>query len=179
MRVGPDGELIARLSSSPFSGLSIGISYGGSNIIGYGSPDFYSIPGVTVRFIIIEETPYTPRIICGFDSQGYDYDGDRFKTRAKGVYGLLGKDIGFFALGVGINYSVSIDERETGLFAGAIMELSPTFAFVGDYSLYSDSNSLLAGVRVGFGDVYFGFSLRDITGKTVGRVLDVGYEGYF
>jgi len=182
IRIGPSGSLLARLSSVPFQGLSIGISYGGEKILGYEDPLFYKNSGIEVRLLVLEEGPLISRVVLGFDSQGYDWDvavGD-FKVRSKGIYGLLGKDIGMFQSGVGVNHNTK--EGETGFFGGVALNLSSSFSIVGDYSIYpaGETRDLLGlGARVNFEGVLLQFAFRDITGEKIGRTLDLGYTGGF
>jgi len=182
IRIGPEGSLLARLSSVPFQGLSIGISYGGEKILGYEDPLFYKNPGIEVRVLVLEEASLIPRVILGFDSQGYDWDvkEDDFEVRSKGIYGLLGKDIGIFQSGVGVNYNTK--DGETGFFGGVAFNLSSSFSIVGDYSIYPAGeawNLLGLGARINFEGVLLQFAFRDITGEKIGRTLDLGYTGCF
>jgi hypothetical protein len=180
MRIGPEGSLLVRLSSAPFHGLSIGISYGGEKILGYEDPLFYKNPGIEARLLVMEEASLIPRIILGFDSQGYDWDGKDFRVRSKGIYGLLGKEMAIFQGGVGVNYNT--EDGKTGFFSGALLNLSPTFSVVGDYSFYPDEENkgfLGLGTRINFEGVLLQFTFRDITGKKTGRALDLGYTGCF
>ncbi len=180
LRIGPEGTLLARLSSVPFRGISIGISYGGEKVLGYNESLFYPNIGVEIRLLILEESELFPRIILGFDSQGYDWDGEEYRVGSKGIYSLLGKEIGLFKCGLGLNYST--DREKIGGFCGVILNLSQTFGIAGDYSYYPDAEEkqfLTAGVRTYFENVLIQFSFRDITGERVGRAIDLGYTGYF
>lgn len=180
LRIGPEGALLARLSSVPFRGISIGISYGGERILGYEDPLFYPNIGVEVRLLVLEESQLLPLIILGFDSQGYDWNGEDFAVKEKGIYSLFGKEIGMFNTGIGINYNTNV--KKTGFFGGAIINLSQTFGFVGDYSFYpgTDERQFLSiGLRTYFEGILFQFVFRDITGRKIGRAIDLGYAGYF
>lgn len=180
MRIGPGGSLLVRLSSVPFDGLFIGLSYGGEKILGYEDPLFYRSPGIEARVLILEEALLIPRLVLGFDSQGYDWDDSNFKIRSKGIYVLLGKNISMFQSGIGMNYNT--EDRKIGFFGGIILSLSPIFSFVGDYSIYPDEENrdfLGLGARINFEGVLLQFTFRDITGKKIGRALDLGYTGYF
>ena len=48
-----NGVLIAQVEAGAFNNFCFGISYGGSNIIGTGSIDWYKWPGINVRAIIL------------------------------------------------------------------------------------------------------------------------------
>src|SRR5574340_1238591 len=62
----PQGVLIEKLEVGVFDNISFGISYGGVNLIGAGSPKWYKLPGVNFRFRIITETAAFPGITLGF-----------------------------------------------------------------------------------------------------------------
>ena len=64
------GVMIVYLDVGVFDNLSFGISYGGANIIGTGSIDWYKWPGINVRARILNETTTIPALTLGFDSQG-------------------------------------------------------------------------------------------------------------
>ncbi len=180
LRLGPEGTMIARLSSVPFSGVSIGVSYGGEKILGYEDPLFYPNVGVEFRVMVLEGSEVLPHIIIGYDSQGYDWDGDVFRVFSKGFYSLCGKEMGLLKGGAGINYNTA--EEMMGFFGGVIVNLSQTFAIVGDYSLYpeaDESQFLALGLRTYFEGILIQFSFRDITGESMGRAIDLGYSGYF
>ena len=66
----PEGVLIERLEVGVFDNISFGISYGGANLIGAGTPKWYKYPGVNIRFRAINESVGFPAVTFGFDSQG-------------------------------------------------------------------------------------------------------------
>ncbi|MCZ7613550.1 MAG: YjbH domain-containing protein [Ignavibacteriaceae bacterium] len=86
----PYGVLIASIEAGVFENVSIGISYGGDNLIGSGKVDWYNWPGVSIRGRIINEATFFPAITIGFDSQGkgiYEEDTDRFAIKSPGFFG--------------------------------------------------------------------------------------------
>ena len=92
----PFGTVIAKVEAGIFDNISIGLSYGGSNIIGSGDPDWYPFPpGVNFRFRLMDETILTPSITLGFDTQGkgeYFNDQKRFAIKAPGIFAAASKN---------------------------------------------------------------------------------------
>ena len=106
------GVLIAYLDVGVFENVSFGISYGGSNIIGTGSIDWYKWPGINVRARILNETKTIPAFTLGFDSQGkaeYFDDQNRYAIKSPGFFAAASKNFalwGFLALHATGNYSL-------------------------------------------------------------------------
>lgn len=104
---------------------SIGIGHQLMGVIGSGKILVQNIPGVLVKYRLIEETYYLPGFAAGFESQGsgdyYKKDDEvnypRFQFKSKGFYGsisksylFLGQPLGFHAL---VNYS-TVDNQAEG-----------------------------------------------------------------
>jgi len=108
----PAGVLIAVIEAGVFENVSIGISYGGGNLIGSGKVDWYNWPGVAIRARVFNETTLIPAITLGFDSQGkgeYDDTEDRFAIKSPGFFGTVSKNfdfLGYMSLHGTVNYSL-------------------------------------------------------------------------
>ena len=74
---------------------NIGLAYGGDGIIGY-SPRvrWNNLPGVLIKYRILEEGISAPALAVGFDNQGYGGMADVFRY---GYDGYVYKSPGFFA----------------------------------------------------------------------------------
>ena len=70
LRMYDGGGLLAAIGVGITDQFSIGVSYGGSNIIGSGNVDMNPQPCVQLRALIKEEQFLSPAIVLGFDSQG-------------------------------------------------------------------------------------------------------------
>jgi hypothetical protein len=64
-----NGGVLLGLNYGLLSRLSLGISYGGSNLIGDDTAIFNPVPGVNVKLRPFEESNSFPAIVLGFDSQ--------------------------------------------------------------------------------------------------------------
>lgn len=179
----PDGTLIAKVEAGIFSNINIGLSYGGSNIIGSGSPDWYPFPpGVNLRIRVMNESVLIPAIAIGFDTQGkgeYFKDTKRYAIKAPGLFAAASKNfglLGYLSLHGVVNYTLLEDkdgDNFVNFMVGAEKTLGGSFSLVVEYNFAFNDNStanfgdgkgyLNLGVRWSLGDgVTVGFDLRDL-----------------
>ena len=103
-----------------FDDFHIGVSYGGSDIIGRNQANPNGQPGVRLHYRIMSETFHYPNLAIGFDSQGYGpwYDnGKRYDIKSRGLYLVISKNyfvsggtLGTLGLHIGVNYNVTEKE---------------------------------------------------------------------
>lgn len=195
LRFGPQGEILGFLRVGMWDRLGFGVSYGASNLIGAGDPDFYEIPGVQLRLVAIEEMLFLPSLLLGFDSQGYGgYDGVRYDIMSKGLYCQLGKPYYTASIevvpSIGVNYCLEGDNR-FDLFTGIKLQFGASAAFMLDYSPnFNDEqdqdkgylNTSLAFIF--YEEIFFEFALRDLLDNSendlqYNRMIRLGYKQYF
>jgi hypothetical protein len=177
----PQGVLIVKLEVGVFDNVSFGISYGGMNLIGAGSPSWYKYPGVNIRYRVFNESVGLPALTFGFDSQGkgeYFDSSSRFAIKSPGFFGAVSKNfafLGFLSLHGTLNYSL---ERKDGdnfvdLTTGFEKTIGPNLSFIGEYDFALNDNNtnnfgkgngyLNMGLRWVMGDgLTLGFDLRDL-----------------
>ncbi|HUL43982.1 MAG TPA: hypothetical protein VLY03_06455 [Bacteroidota bacterium] len=164
-----DGVL-ASVSLGAFDRLVLGISFGGSNLIGTDKPVWNSTPGFVARLRLIEETIILPAIALGFDSQGkgdYRDDVSRYAIKSLGFYAVASKNysvLGYLSIHGGINYSL---ERADGgdapdFFVGIEKTLGPFLSSFGEYDLASNDSNEKA---LGRGRGYLNIGFRASVGK--------------
>jgi hypothetical protein len=194
LRVGPDGETIGYFNVGIWDRLGLGLSYGGSNLLGAGDPEFYEIPGVQIKLLAIEEGILYPTMQFGFDNQGYGNYNDRYDIRSKGLYCQISKTFGFTSLEIvpsfGVNYCLEA-ERGLDVFAGLNIQFGTFSAFLVDYSPNlndpedEDKGYLNLGFRMIFyGEMFFEFALRDLLDNSLrdehlNRAIKLGFEQSF
>jgi hypothetical protein len=163
--------------------VNIGVSYGGSNIVGSERVTWQPHIGFQFRVRLIEETMRGPALAFGFDSQG---EGpflpgeklDRFRHKSRGIYLVLSRNYRFLGnLGFhgGINYSLETDDGDIdpSFWAGFDKNLGKHFDFRGEYdfavndgrkhSMVADRGYLNAMVIWRFGKGFgLEFDLRNI-----------------
>jgi hypothetical protein len=176
----PEGVLIAVIEAGVFENVSIGISYGGSNLIGSGDVDWYKLPAVNIRARIINETTLIPAIAFGFDSQGkgiYDNANKRYAIKSPGFFGAISKNfefLGYMSLHGTVNYSLEGNDGDNfvNVRAGVEKTLGSSFSLLVEYDFaLNDNNSnfgsgkgyLNAGIRWSPGTGFtLGFDVRDL-----------------
>jgi len=177
----PQGVFIAKLEVGVFENVSFGISYGGMNLIGAGSPGWYKYPGVNIRYRAFNESVGLPALTFGFDSQGkgeYFDSSSRYAIKSPGFFGAVSKNfafLGFFSLHGTMNYSL---ERKDGdnfidLSTGFEKTIGPNLSVIGEYDFALNDNNtnsygagngyLNMGIRWVMGEgLTLGFDLRDL-----------------
>ncbi len=179
----PFGTVIAKVEAGIFDNISIGLSYGGSNIIGSGEPDWYPFPpGVNFRFRVMNESVLIPSLTVGFDTQGkgeYFNDEKRYGIKAPGIFAAASKNfglLGYLSLHGTVNYTVLEDndgDNFINLMVGAEKTLGSSFSLLIEYNFAFNDNStnefgegkgyLNMGIRWSIANgVTVGFDLRDL-----------------
>jgi len=178
----PEGVLILKMEVGVFDNVSFGISYGGANIIGAGSPKWYKLPGINIRFRLFNESVVIPAITIGFDSQGkgeyFDSSG-RYAIKSPGFYGAVSKNfelLGYLSLHGCVNYSLENKDGDNfiNLSTGIEKTIGSNFSIICEYDFALNDNTttnffgngngyLNLGIRWALGEGFtFGFDLRDL-----------------
>ncbi|MBU1095537.1 MAG: YjbH domain-containing protein [Bacteroidetes bacterium] len=177
----PAGTVIPKIEVGVFDNFSFGISYGGSNIIGTGSISWYELPGVNLKFRIVDETAGYPAVTLGFDSQGkgiFNKEVNRFDIKSPGFFAAVAKNfelLGYFSIHGVVNYSLERDDNDKDLNLGIGVEktIGGKISLVAEYDFaindnnkvsFGDGNGYLnMGVRWTVGDGFtLGVDLRDL-----------------
>ena len=173
------GGVILGLSAGILDRLSFGLSYGGSNLIGAGTPTMNDVPGINVKVRVIEENILFPAIAIGFDSQGKDgyiKSLSRYVVKSPGFYAAASKNyamLGFLSIHGGVNYSLerADDDRDVNAFAGVEKTLGPFVSAVLEYNAALNDNS---GRAIGKGRGYINAGLKwSVSG---GLTLSVNFK---
>ena len=108
------GGVMMRFGLGLFDRVTLGMSYGGNNIIGAQKPEFFDRyrPEFQARLAILREQGYVPNVVVGFESQGYDdCIRQEYLVREKGGYLCVGKtmDVIRTHCQLGVNYWNGLD----------------------------------------------------------------------
>lgn len=131
------GGIMLQIDASPFSDFLMGISYSGTNIIGSGAVNWQGIPGIHLRYRIIDETVTLPAFVIGVNTQGrgdFNSQDKRFQTYSPGVFLSASKNyswsLGSVAFHGGINYSFEPSKKENfpNFYLGLEHSLGKSFA---------------------------------------------------
>jgi len=122
------GGLMTEFAAAPFDNFMLGVSFGGSNIIGVSTPSFQDFPGLHIKYRVLDETKTFPALALGINSQGlgiYNDSLERYQTASPGVYLSSSKSfkwpVGLVYVHAGINYSLEPkpDHRSVNFYFGA------------------------------------------------------------
>lgn len=171
--------------------LSLGLSYGGSRLIGSEEPIMNPRLGLSAKVRVIEESLVLPAILAGFDTQGKDgylEDLDRYAVKSPGFYVAASKNytmLGFLSIHGGVNYTLedSDEDSDLNLFAGVEKTVGPFLSLVMEYNAaLNDTDGkaigrgrgyLNAGLKWAVGSgLTLGLHLKDLTQN--GRDVHVG-----
>ncbi len=202
LRAYPNGGILAQLGVGFRERLELGVSYGGSNIIGQGDVDWN--PGVefAIRYRLIDETIGVPAFALGFDSQGqgeYNHEAKRYLIKSRGFYGVFSKNYSFLGqLGLHLGANLSLegrddDENVPNLFIGMHKSINPDLFLVAEYDLPITSGTKLEDIDNGVGFLNAGIrylfdenllieiDLRNLNGnaRDSDRTLRIVYQNSF
>lgn len=177
----PEGVMIMKMEVGVFDKVSFGISYGGGNIIGSGSPVWYKIPAVNLRFRLWDEDLSFPTLTIGFDSQGkgeYFDSRNRYAIKSPGFFAAGTKNfefLGYMSLHAAINYSLEQKDGDNflNLGVGAEKTIGPSVSVLMEYDFAFNDNTtnqygkgngyLNLGIRWSVGEGFtLGLDLRDM-----------------
>lgn len=168
MRLFDNGGVLTNIGVGVTDRFMFGIAYGGENIIGSGDVKFNPLPGVEVRYRIIDESAPGPAVSVGFDNQGYGpyikrvsvdtstQRVNRYTQKSRGLFVVASKNYAFMGnVGVhgGISWSVTEKkDKDNGpaFFVGMDKSLNNELSFVGEYDLALNDNEGLIGNKRGY-----------------------------
>lgn len=172
-----DGGILAGVSFGFLNRFSVGISYGGSGLIGDATAVFNPAPGFNARVRPFEEGMAIPAIVLGFDSQGresYLEESDEYIISSKGFFVAASKNFGFagfLSVHGGANYSLdpAKDDRGVDYFFGMEKTIGPAISAMIEYNSGTGAVSgngvlLNLGLRWSVGGGFtLGFDLKNLT----------------
>jgi hypothetical protein len=160
----PFGVVIGKVTLSPFQNFSLGISYGGENIIGTGKFKWYKKIGLNAKLKLISDTKLFPGIAIGFNSQGkglYLSDMKRYEIKSPGAFLAINKNynlLGYLSLHCVINYSFEEgdNDKNFNLQLGFEKTIGGFISFVGEYDFAFNDDKNIIGKSYG----YLNFGIR-------------------
>lgn len=176
-----NGGLLVGVSVGILERLSIGLSYGGSGMIGGDSPVLNETPGANLKLRLIEEGFIAPALVLGFDSQGRDgyiKALSRYVIKSPGLYAAVSKNyaiLGFLSLHGGVNYSFERAdgdrdinvfggiEKTIGPFVSVMLEYNPGLNDNGDDAIGRGKGYLNGAVKISLGGgLTLGVNFKDL-----------------
>ena len=165
MRLYKGDGLLTGLNVGMTDRFMIGVSFGGTNVLGQGEVDWNPYAGAEARYAVITESMVWPALAVGFNSQGQGAFVDstnRFERKSLGFYAVASKNyeiLDHLSFHVGANYSLETGDgdKDPNLFLGAELGFRPELAFLGEYDFALNDNS---DNSTGSGKGYFNMGLR-------------------
>jgi|GEM_PF-2032076 len=165
LHISPNGGLLASLCVGFFDRFQIGLSYGGDNMVGSGTINWYTRPGIKVKVAVLDEEIYRNplSLAVGFDSQ--DPPGSNLRSEddvgSPGFYLVAGRlfyaGIVGFDLGIGAGYEIfDNDPHEDPLHFYAVsgLVIADIFSMTPELTVYpqrdADDDEDVLGLGLGF-----------------------------
>ncbi|MBW7886872.1 MAG: hypothetical protein H3C35_00750 [Bacteroidetes bacterium] len=154
-----DGGLMFGLTAGALEKLTFGISYGGTGIIGKNSAVMQKLPGVMIKYRIVDESTVMPAIALGFDSQGketYLDSLERFTIKSRGIFIAGSKNysiLGFLSFHGGVNWSMekADGDKDMDVFVGMEKSIGSDISFLAEYDFaFNDNNNRALGTGNGY-----------------------------
>jgi len=146
LRFFPDGGLLGHMQAGALKRLTIGLSFGGEQVIGDQRIDWQPRVEVGARYRAIEESETWPALVVGYETQGFGrYSAGRYQIKSKGFYLALSKNylsaLGQFGVHAGANLSrEDNDDEDITAWVGVDKSINEDLAVLGEYDLARNDN---------------------------------------
>jgi hypothetical protein len=159
------GGVLVAVSIGLLNRLNLGVSYGGSKLLGSEEPEMNQVPGISLKVRAIEENVVLPAIVIGFDSQGKDgyiKSLSRYTVKSPGFFIVGSKNysmLGFFSIHGGVNYSLerADGDKDFNIFAGVEKTVGSVVSILAEYNLAANDSN---GKAIGKGHGYLNTGLK-------------------
>ena len=174
--------VLVSLEAGAFNRLTFGLSYGGTNVIGSGAVDWNKLPGVNIRFRVIDETAGFPAVTLGFDSQGKDVyfpQYSRYLCKSPGFFAAASKYftmLGYLGIHGGVNYSLEKGDgnKNVNFYVGADKTIGRDISVVAEYNFGLNDNIGNPGMLTRPGPGYLNAGVRWSVGN--GFTVEFNYK---
>lgn len=166
LRFFPNGGVLGQLSAGVLDRLTIGLSFGGQQIIGAQDIEWYPRVEPAIRYRLMEENHSLPALVVGYETQGfgtYEEETRRYQIKSKGVFLAASKNytsaLGQFGVHGGANLSREGKDQDRDLsgWVGMDKSLNEELGVVAEYDLALNDNSRAA---LGSGAGYLNAGVR-------------------
>lgn len=105
----PDDGLRFSFSLGIISRLVVGISYGGTNVIGVEDAEWFDHLWLKGRFRLLDETRVSPALAFGYDNEPLLIRPGLYSRQVKGMYIAISKNFSTFGGDMGVHGGASLD----------------------------------------------------------------------
>ncbi len=174
-----EGGILVSTSVGLIDRLSIGVSYGGTRLVGMQQAKMNDLPGVSVRLRVFEESLSFPAIVIGFDAQGkesYRAGLKRYTIKSPGFFIAASKNYEFmgnlsFHGGVNVSMEREDGDKDVNAFGGVEKSIGGSISLMAEYDLGMNDNHAQA---IGLGRGYLNLGFRWSVGG--GMVVGVDFK---
>lgn len=175
VRFYPSGGALGYTDIGLSNRFTLGISYGGEDVISNQSPNWNPTIEFRLKFRLIDELEYFPGVSVGYSSQGsgaFNEEYDRYTFKSRGFYAVASRSFYFYQWTAGghfgINYSLEHDvdkEKDFNAFFGFDATFKYNLALTAEYDLgLNDDRSTLPNGNpydfAGRGRGYFNIAVK-------------------
>lgn len=149
---------------------SLGISYGGTDIVSSDKPEWNPRIGFNLKFRIVDELEFFPAITVGFTDQGYGGwigDYERYAYKSRGFYAVMSRSFYFYkwtsGWHFGINYSREYEQdrdKDINFFGGFDATFNYNLAIMAEYDAALNDNKGDTDHVTGKGRGYLNTSIK-------------------
>ncbi len=146
LRLFSNGGVIGEVNAGILKRIAIGLSFGGTEIIGDDAVSWYPRVEAAARYRVIEESSAMPGVAIGYETQGYGaYEENRYQIKSKGLFAAFSKNyssaVGQFGLHAGINLTrEDADDGDLSGWLGVDKRIGRQLSIVGEYDLAINDN---------------------------------------
>lgn len=160
LRAYPDGGMLGILQIGLSDRWTIGLGYGGTNIIASRDPEWNPRMNFLTKLQLIDETLALPAVAVGFEEQGFGrwVDSlDRYQNKGKGFYAVaskgyrMGTVISTIHAGLNLSPDANDDDNDINAFFGADLRFPNNFGLAVDYDLALDDDRTPLALGRGYG----------------------------
>jgi hypothetical protein len=170
----PINKLRAKIGVGIWNGIILGISFGGTNLVGYGDVDWEDQPGVDIRARLFDNGILES--VIGYNNEPIEEYSEKHAFAAIGTRLMPG-----MILSGGANYNHD-EDNGLDIFGNAALTLAEAHTFHLEYIMGTnddDKSRLNLGYKLQSGSMGIQFDIKNILGESVGRQLQIFYrEGF-
>ncbi len=138
MRIVPAGRVITGIRVGISDYILVGVSYGATNVVGSGTPEWDDRIEFDFKVRLAEETDVIPAIAIGYDSRGYgmQLESGEYEKASSGLFVSAAKTLPFsefWQVHAGLSRTLDEARAKPDLVVGASARLSQEFSVLAEY----------------------------------------------
>jgi hypothetical protein len=171
----PINNLRAKIGVGIWNGIILSVSYGGTNIVGYGDIDWEDRPSLDLRIRLFSNGLLES--VVGYNDEPIENYAKKYIFATVGTRLMPG-----LILSGGANYNYEAEEMGVDLFGNAALTLGEAHTFHLEYIMGAndeEKNRFNLGYKLQSGSLGIQFDLKNIFSGSVGRQIQIFYRENF